>query len=363
MTQIDNVSTADEFKTTYHKYISKKVLFVAICIVVSIVAIGLELSIGAYDVSFVDSYKALFDHILGNVPADELGRGVDHIVWDLRLPRSIVGFAAGVVLGVCGAAMQSSMKNPLADPYTTGISSGASFGAALALILGFSILPGAFGDTALVLNAFVFSLIPAALIVVVSMFKKDISPTSMILIGISVMYFFTAATTLLKLTASEESLSEIYIWSIGTIGKASWDNVAIIVLAAVVGVVLIQMLAKKLNVVAMCDRDAISLGVNAKRVRLVSLLIVSLVTATIVPFTGTIGFIGLIAPHVARLFLGSDDKYLIPASAAFGAMLLLCSDCVAKSIGTGLPVGVITAVLGGPLFLYLLIKQAKKYSW
>ncbi len=129
------------------------------------------------------------------------------------------------------------------------------------------------------------------------------------------------------------------------------------------GVVAIMLLSKKLNILAMCDKDAVSLGVNAKRIRLLSLIVVSLVTATLVSFTGTIGFIGLVAPHVARIFLGSDNKYLIPASAAFGAMLLLCSDCAAKCIGTGLPVGVITAVIGGPLFLYMLIKQAKKYSW
>ncbi|WP_400240316.1 FecCD family ABC transporter permease [Methanomethylophilus alvi] len=351
------------FKNTYYRYLSKKVTFVIVCIVVSLIAIGLELSMGAYEIGFIDSYKALIDHILGNVPPEELGKGTDQIVWDIRFPRAIAGFAVGAGLGVCGAAMQSSMKNPLADPYTTGISAGASFGAALAIILGFSFLPGAFGDTAIVINAFVFSLIPAAMIVIISTFKKDVSPATMILIGIAVMYFFTAATTFMKLTASEESLSEIYVWNIGTLGKSTWDNIWFQVSAAIVGVVAIMLLSKKLNILAMCDKDAVSLGVNAKRIRLLSLIVVSLVTATLVSFTGTIGFIGLVAPHVARIFLGSDNKYLIPASAAFGAMLLLCSDCAAKCIGTGLPVGVITAVIGGPLFLYMLIKQAKKYSW
>ena len=185
----------------------------------------------------------------------------------------------------------------------------------------------------------------------------------MILIGIAVMYFFTAATTLIKLTASEESLAEIYVWNVGSIGKAAWDNVGIILLASILGIVAIQLIASRLNVLIAYEKDAVCLGVNAKQTRLLSLTIVSLVTAVLVSFTGTIGFVGLVGPHVARLFLGSNNKYLIPASAAFGAVLLLCSDCVAKTIYSGLPTGVVTAMLGGPLFLYLLIKQAKKYQW
>lgn len=351
------------FKRAYHQYISRKVLFVALCIIVSIIGIGLELSTGAYDISFTESYKVLIDHILGNIPPDELGVGVDQIVWDLRFPRAIAGFVVGAGLGVCGAAMQSTMKNPLADPYTTGISSGASLGATLSIVLGISIIPGMYGNTSIIFNAFLCSLIPAFVIVIISMFKKNTSPATMILIGVAVMYLFTAVTTLIKLTASEESLAEIYIWNVGTLGKSSWDNVAYQVTATAFGIVSIMFLSKKLNILTMCDEGATSLGVNPKRTRLVVLIIVSMVTSTLVAFAGTIGFVGLVSPHVVRLFLGSDNRYLAPASAAFGAMLMLCSDCLAKSIGTGLPVGVITAVLGGPLFLYLLVKQANRYRW
>jgi len=356
-------NTPEEFKSVYHLYLFRKILFVVGCIVVAMIAFGLELSSGAYGLSFVESYEVLFDHLMGNTPADEIGVGKDMIVWDMRLPRALCGLAVGAALGVCGAAMQSSMKNPLADPYTTGIASGASFGAALAIVMGFSLMSGAMRDTAVVINAFIFSLVPAGLIILVSKFKREVSPASMILIGISVMYFFTAATTFMKLTASEESLAEIYMWNVGTIGKAAWDNIGIMIAMSIIGIVLMMYFSKKLNILAISDKDAVSFGVNAKQTRLITLAIVSLVTAAMVAFTGTIGFVGLVCPHVARLFLGSDNKYLIPASAAFGAMLLLCADCVAKNIGSGLPVGTITAVIGGPLFLYMLVKQAKKYSW
>ncbi|MCI2074527.1 MAG: iron ABC transporter permease [Candidatus Methanomethylophilus sp.] len=356
-------SDRESFLSAYKRYTFRKVLLILLFILVSVIAFGLELSVGAYGVGFVESYEALIDHILGNVPADELGKGVDMIVWDKRLPRAIAGFAVGSALGVCGAAMQSSLKNPLADPYTTGISSGASLGASLAIISGFSVMSGAYGETAIIVNAFLFALIPAAVILLASMFKRDISPSTMILIGIAVMYFFTATTTLLKLTASEESLAEIYMWNIGTLGKSSWNNVWIQTAAAIIGIAAIMIVSKKLNVLAMCNKDAVTLGINPKKFRMISLLIVSLVTAVIVSFTGTIGFVGLIAPHISRLLLGSDNKYLVPASATFGAALLLCSDCVAKSIGTGLPVGVITAIIGGPLLIYMLMGQAKRYSW
>ena len=360
---MDHFESSAELKRSYRIYIARKVLFVIVCIAISLFAFGLELSTGAYEIGFFESYQTLIDHILGNVPADQIGVGKDHVVWDLRVPRAIGGLAVGAALGVCGAAMQSSMKNPLADPYTTGISSGASFGAALAIIMGFSLMSDALVETAIVINAFIFSLIPAFLIILISKFKHNVSPATMILIGISVMYFFTAATTFMKLTASEESLAEIYMWNVGTLGKASWNNMAILVSMSIIGIVTLMFFAKKLNILTTSDQNAVSLGVDAKKTRLIVLAIVSLVTAAMVAFTGTIGFVGLVCPHVARLFLGSDNKYLIPASAAFGAALLLCADCLAKNLGSGLPVGTITAMVGGPMFLYLLMKQAKKYSW
>ncbi len=356
-------ATSADLRGAYRKYLFRKVLFVIVCLIVAVIAFGLELSTGAYEIGFLESYEWLFDHLMGNIPPDQIGIGKDHVVWDLRLPRAIGGLAVGAALGVCGAAMQSSMKNPLADPYTTGISSGASFGAALAIILGFSLMSDVLVETAIVVNAFIFSLIPAMLIIVISKLKHNVTPATMILIGISVMYFFTAATTFLKLTASEESLAEIYMWNVGTLGKSTWDNVWILVVMSLIGIILMMYFARKLNILATSDKNALSLGVNAKQLRLIILSIVSLVTAAMVAFTGTIGFIGLVCPHVARLFLGSDNKYLIPASAAFGAVMLICSDCVAKNVGTGLPVGTITALIGGPLFLYMLLKQAKKYSW
>lgn len=328
----------------------------------SVIAIGLALSMGKYEMGFFESYEILFNHLRGIVPTSSSDIMKDYVVWDQRVPRAVAGLAVGAGLGVCGAAMQSSMKNPLADPYTTGISSGAALGATLMLTTGLCLVPFLSGETAIIVNAFLFALIPSGIIIFISVFRKT-SPTSMILTGVAVMYVFSATTSLLMLYAVPEDLAEAYIWTVGTLGKATWDNIGFLIAAALFGMCALQIFAKKLNILALSDESAVGLGVNAKRTRVVVLVIVSTVTAILVSFTGTIGFVGLVAPHMVRIFIGSDNRYLIPASAAFGAMLLLVADCIAKVAGSaGLPVGVITALIGGPLFLMLLMKQ-RRSAW
>ena len=348
-----------DMKSLYLRYISKKVIFILLCVALAFLSLGLALSIGQYSIGFIESYQILFDHIMGVVPEGREAIMKDRIIWEMRLPRAIAAVAVGSTLGVCGAAMQSALKNPLADPYTTGISSGASLGAAIALILGISIVPFLANEAALVVNAFLFSLIPAAIITLVAKYKS-VTPTSMILTGIAVMYVFSATTSLLMFTANPEALAEVYIWMVGTLGKATWDNVGFLIAAAIVSIISLLIVAKRLNILVLSDTCAISMGVNAKRLRTFTLGMVALGTSVVVGFTGTIGFVGLVAPHMVRMFIGSDNRYLIPASATFGALLLIIADSISKIAGpSGLPVGVITAIIGGPLFIILLMRQRK----
>lgn len=258
--------------------------------------------------------------------------------------------------------MQSMMRNPLADPYTIGVSSGASLGATLSIVLGLSVVPFLDPQSSIIANAFLFSLVPVAVILLVTRFRRT-TPTMMILSGIAVMYVFSATTQLVMLTADPDALAEAYEWGVGTLGKAKWTNVGIVIAIAAAGMVILSMMSRSLNIVSAGDRCARSLGVDSNCVRILCMVVISVVTAAIVSFTGTIGFVGLISPHVARIFLGSDNRFLIPASAAFGGLLLMLADCAAKVAGpTGLPVGVITALVGGPLFLILLIRM-RKDAW
>lgn len=346
----------------YRRSIVLKIGFIIVCIIIAIFVVGVTLTIGDYDIGFLETYGILWDHVFGNAPLDPLDPMYtkDSVIWDLRLPRIMTGILAGAALAVAGATMQTTMKNPLADPYTTGISSGASFGATIAICLGVSFAGGGY---IVVVNAFIFSLIPTALIVIVSK-MRGASPTTMVMAGIAVMYIFNAFTTVIKLFADPESLSSLYQWSVGSINGTRWEDVMVMIPFVIVGTILIQLLSRQLNVLISGDESAKTLGVDADRLRTISILVIALMTAAVVSFTGLIGFVGLVCPHVVRMFIGSDNRYLIPASAAFGVALLLFADLVGRVAiaPTVLPVGVITAFIGGPLFLYLIIRQ-RRSAW
>ncbi len=336
-------------------------MFCLLCILLCFLSLGIGVWAGKYDIGFVEAYEVLFDHLMGNGAKNGMN---DIVVWDVHMTRAMAGLIGGAALGVAGAVMQSSMKNPLADPYTTGISSGASLGATLAIISGFSLLPGLYADTAVVVNAFCFALIPAMAIILISTFKKNMSPTSIILISIAIMYVFSATDTLLKVSTTVEKLADAYIWGVGTLGRATWDSIPLMAAVTIVGIAFFMIMNQKVNLLSMKDSSVQSLGENAKVLRIVFMVIVAMMTSVIVAFTGTIGFVGLVAPHIVRLVIGSDCRYLIPASACFGAAFLMICDCIARVLtATGLPVGVITSVIGGPMFIYILMKMRSKSMW
>ncbi len=350
---LDDSSEKDkEVDESYRRYVMRKWIFMILCIVVAFVTVGLALTIGTYKISFLETYSIIWNHITGNV-RDVVA---DEVVFELRMPRILAGIFAGAGLAVAGACMQSILKNPLADPFTTGVSAGASLGATLAIIAGISI-----GGMGIVSNAFVFALIPTAIMVGISRMKHA-SPTMMIMAGIAVMYLFGAITTLLKLWSDPDDLKSLYMWEVGSLGLADWADIKIMIPVVVAGVVLIQMLSRQLNVMAAGDDNAKALGVNASQLRTVGMIIVALVAATIVSFTGMIGFVGLVCPHVVRIVIGADNRYLIPASAVFGIALLLVADLVGRTLlsPTIIQVGVITSFLGGPMFLWLLLRKKSK---
>ena len=348
----------DEMAENYRIYTLKKILFIVICIIAVVAVIGYAATIGSSNISATDVYRDIWYHFVDPSRCDPT---IDWAVFDIRLPRIIGGLIVGSCLGVAGAAMQSMMKNPLADPYTTGISSGASFGAALMFILGISRIPtGGNYNLSVTLNAAILAMVPTLAIVIISKHRR-ITPTTMILAGIAVMYLFNACTTLIKLGISDESLSAVFQWSVGDLSQVTWSNCAVMCLFTVAGTAVLMAMSKKLNILITGDKNATALGLNAHRLRIVLLIIISLMAASVVCFTGIIGFIGLVAPHIVRIFLGSDNRYLIPASAAFGAVLLMVADLISRVViaPTFLPVGVITAFIGCPMFLYLLIKQRR----
>ena len=345
-----------EAKKQYKASEHKKLILVAVFLILAAISIPLSLGFGVFKISLFDAIRVFFEHLIGNITDTK----ADKYIWNVRLPRAIGAVVIGAGLSVAGAVMQNDFKNPLAEPYTMGVSSGAFFGVVIALVFGVCLIPGLTGQAAYVTNAFVFSIIPIALILLIAKFKT-ITPVSMILIGIAVMFLFNSVSQVFLLASSAEDLADAYSWRVGNTARIGWGELPILTLIVIVAVFAVWALHKKLDVMYAGDRGAQSLGIIPNRLRIVSMTIVSLMTASIVAVSGTIGFIGLVGPHIARMFVGSNNKYLIPASAAFGALFIAIADTIAKVTGAdGLPVGVISSLVGGPLFVYLLIKNRKK---
>jgi len=352
VTSLDSQETVRSYRVSE----LRKLTFVIVCVIAAVIVAGLSITYGTMDIGFLECYETIWNHITGNIQ-DKL---IDYIIVDERLPRIAAALITGAGLAIAGCVMQSVMKNPLADPYTTGISSGAGFGAALAVTLGISIVGG---NYAIVVNAFVFALIPMAMMLGVGKLKQA-SPTMMIMAGMAIMFMFNAFTTVLKLRADPDALAKLYAWTVGTVADCEWPEIVLMFVVVAIGVTLTQMLSRKLNILATGDDSAKAMGLDVENLRIVLLLLISLVVATVVSFTGLIGFVGLVAPHVCRIFVGADNRYLVLSSAMFGAVLLEVADFVGRTViaPATLQVGVVTAFIGGPMFLYLIMRQ-KKSTW
>jgi len=344
-------------------YVSRqrKRLLILVGVTVASVAIALcSISVISFHISLQEAWGVVIKHLQG-VPLDSYyDRIRDEIIFKGTLPRALGSLIIGAILGVSGAVMQYCVRNPLADPYTTGISSAALFGVTISLALGIMLIPGT-GNIGLIVNAFVFAMIPCAIMIAISVRRKT-TPTMLILIGIGVMYLFTALTMVMKFNAEPEILEQIIAWSIGSTSKVNWDAIPYLLFSLAVLLTGIAFYSSRLDVMSSGENTAISLGADPKRTRLICMVIVSACTAIAVSFCGSIGFVGLIVPHISRLLVGSKSRALIPCSAAVGALILVIADVLSRSFGAGLPVGAITAVIGSPVFLYFLIKM-KTGGW
>jgi len=344
-------------KEQYQKFIGRKVTFILILIPLLFILAGLAASLGSANVSIWDAYSAFLHRFLPNY--FESSRLAEICVWKLRLPRILMGVAAGFGLGVAGCVMQGVLRNPLASPYTLGIASGAGFGASLGILAG----AGFVGGQYLVIgNAFAFALVVSFIILGLSS-RRGATPESMILAGIAMMYLFTAMTMTLQYFAEAEAVKGAIFWMVGSLGRASWSKLSLVSVVLVCCVPLLILKSWDLNVLGAGDETAKSMGVQVERTRIITMVLASLLVAGIVCFTGTIGFIGLVAPHICRMVIGGDNRFLIPTSGLVGAILLVAADTVARTIMAPviLPVGIMTAYLGVPLFIYLILRGRRGY--
>ncbi len=359
-------ATDSDFKEQYSRYTVRRLLFIAVFAIILIVLALVSVAVGTRSLSIDQVYNLLIDHLGGRTYDPVTERDLwydDNIVWNYRLPRVMFAIFAGASLSVAGAAMQSVMKNPLADPYTTGISSGALFGVAIAMVLGFVAGKGGIDSYGLVLNSMIFAMIPVMVIYLMSPFLRR-SPATLILAGTAVSYLFNSVTDILLVSTDEQTLAEVYKWQVGNLADLSWDAIPLTFASCIIGSALLMCFSKKLNLMSLDDADAKSLGLDSEQLRLTCLVILSFMAASVISYSGIIGFVGLIVPHMVRLLLGADNRFVIPASFIVGAAFLLFCDIISRVIDVSatIPVGVVTALIGSPIFLYLILRN-KREVW
>ncbi|WP_145722887.1 FecCD family ABC transporter permease [Mesorhizobium tianshanense] len=282
------------------------------------------------------------------------------IVWSIRMPSALMAMVVGMALAIGGAQMQTILNNPLASPFTLGISSGASFGAALALAFGVALIPMA-GDYIVAANAFVMAMATACLIHLASL-RRGASIQTIVLLGIALVFSFNTALAIIQYFAADQAAAAIVFWTMGSLTKATWPKLAITALAVALTLPVFLRRRWQLTALRLGEARAASFGIPVRRLRLETLILVSLLSAIPVAFVGTIGFIGLVGPHIARMMVGEDQRFLLPASALTGALIMSLSSVLAKIAvpGAVLPIGIVTAAIGLPVFLYLILKGGKE---
>ncbi|MDM7933849.1 MAG: iron ABC transporter permease [Methanothrix sp.] len=336
-----------------------RVFFVLGIVALLILLTGIIITLGPLNITVADAYSALLGRFWpGYFQVDAL---TSRVVWNIRFPRIVGGMMAGFGLGICGCVMQAVLKNPLASPFTLGITSGAQFGISLAAVIGFSLMGGPFF---IIGNAFIFALLCSLFIIGLAAIKGATSE-NLVLAGIAVNYFFSAISQLLKYFASDEQLRLMTNWGMGDLAAFSWANSMLLLAVFAVCVPMLISRSWDLNIMTAGDETAKSMGVNAERTRIFVMVVSSLLVATIVCFMGTIAFVGLVAPHMARMVIGGDHRFLIPASGVLGALVLMSADAVGMNLiaPTIIPTGIMTSIVGVPFFMYLMMKGRRKEFW
>ena len=341
----------------YKKFVGRKALFLLFLVGLAILFVGVGVTIGPIDITIIEVYATIIQRVL----SIDLGLETltEVVIWNIRLPRLMWGIAAGIGLGVAGCAMQIVLRNPLASPFTLGISAGANFGISVAIILNIAFFGGVY---AVILNSFIFALLCTAIILGLSAIKGG-TVEIMILAGIALNYVFNAASRLFRYFADWEKQREAILWGEGDLGTFSWNELTLVGIVLVVCITLLMIKAWDLNVMSAGDDTAKSIGVNAGHLRLYTMMVASFLVATIVCFIGTISFIGLVAPHMARMVIGGDNRFQLPASGLTGAVILIGADILGMNIISPaiIPTGIMTAILGVPLFFYLILRRWREY--
>lgn len=334
----------------------KNKLFFILLTVIMIGIFSVSLSLGAAKVGIKDIVNIIYGKISGNENIfSYLEDSTVYIIWNIRFPRIIVSLFIGGMLSIAGVTYQGILKNPMADPFVLGISSGAALGATIGIIskISFNI----FGLNFISIMAFAGALLVIFIVYNIARIKNEIPVTTLLLSGIAMSQFLTAILSTIMML-NDRDLNKIFFWTMGSLSGKGWESIMNILPYAGLGMIILMYYAKDMDILLLGDESAKNLGVEADRVKKIILVTASVITAASVSVSGIIGFVGLIVPHIVRMFIGPKHIKLLPLSFVTGGGLMVVCDTIARSIiAQEIPVGIITAILGGPFFIYILKKK------
>ncbi len=317
-------------------------------------AVIVSCGMGYIGISFGNVFKIIWGRLIGyKTIFAEMDRLLPVIVLDVRMPRILTSAVVGGGLAMAGVVFQGILLNPLADPYTLGVSAGAAFGASVAILLNI----GSMGVFSVSIFAFAGAGATLAFVIYLASAGGGISSGNLILSGIIVAAILSAAISLIKYIADEQ-VAVIIFWLMGSFGSKTWGDLLIVLVFVCTGLMVFMFYARDLNLMSLGHRTASSLGVDTRKVTLLLLITASMVAAVCVSVSGIIGFVGLLIPHMIRSVIGPDNRRLIPLSFLAGAILLLCADTITRAVlPVEIPIGVLTALIGGPFFCYIFRKR------
>ena len=327
------------------------VLFLCIGLVISLFV---AVSLGAVKINLSDTYQIITYQLfhIGNI--DQFAKSTIAIVWNMRSPRVIMGLIAGAGLALCGTVMQTTVNNPISEPYILGISAGATFGATLLIILGIKSFIG-FG-------AFIGAVVATAAVIAIASIGKKLTTTSLVLAGVVVNALFTSISNfIISVGANSDSIMSIKFWTMGSLTSSSWDSILLPFILVLVALLFFLTQYRVMNAMLMGDEVAITLGISLHVYRLIYMLVISFITGILVSSCGIIGFVGLITPHIARALVGTNHKKVLPISVMLGSLFIIWADVLARCLlpDAELPIGIFTALVGAPFFVYIVIKNQK----
>ncbi|MFC1867898.1 FecCD family ABC transporter permease [Thermodesulfobacteriota bacterium] len=347
MTNDKDTAASLKVPLTLRRVIGLSLIMCALLLAVMVVS----LVVGTADISL----KQVVDLLSGTLSRQD---SAGLIILKIRLPRIILAGLVGFALSLGGVVFQAILRNPLADPFILGVSSGSAFGAVLGIILGFSFGLG------IPIMSFGGALITIYLVMTLGAKKMGMESSTILLTGVIINAFFTAIIMFFISTSSDSRLHTMLFWLYGDLSQSNYGQLAIIAPAVIIASLVLYIYARDLNLITAGDENALQLGVEVERTKKMGLLIISLIMGLVVAFSGLIGFVGLIVPHLVRMAFGSDHRILIPVASIGGAVFLIVADTLARTVmsPSELPVGVITAFLGAPFFIILLKKRGSQWS-